>query len=114
MSNVAFKRDIREPQTIQDFVERVQSPERLKLLLILTAADIRAVGPRVWNGWKATLLRELYHHTIEEMSGGLAVDSRDARIAAAQNAARELLTDFTAEEMATFIAKGYPSYWLSF
>jgi [protein-PII] uridylyltransferase len=114
MSNTAFKRDIDDPQTIRDFVERVQSPERLKLLLILTAADIRAVGPRVWNGWKATLLRELYHQAIEEMSGGLVADSRDARIAAAQNAARALLPDFTAEEMAAFIAKGYPSYWLSF
>src|SRR5712692_9529748 len=74
MSNTAFKRDIDDPQTIRDFIERVQSPERLKLLLILTAADIRAVGPRVWNGWKATLLRELYHRAVEEMSGGLVAD----------------------------------------
>ena len=61
MSNTAFKLDIGDPQTIRDFVERVQSPERLKLLLVLTVADIRAVGPKVWNGWKAALLRELYH-----------------------------------------------------
>src|SRR5437764_5217037 len=45
MSSTAFKLDISDPQTIQNFVERVQSPERLKLLLVLTAADIRAVGP---------------------------------------------------------------------
>src|SRR2546430_2801769 len=43
MSSTAFKLDIGDPQTIQNFVERVQSPERLKLLLVLTAADIRAV-----------------------------------------------------------------------
>ena len=71
MSNTAFKRDIGDPQTIRDFVERVQSPERLKLLLVLTVADIRAVGPKVWNGWKAALLRELYHRALEVMSGGL-------------------------------------------
>ncbi len=59
-SNTAFKRDIDDPKTIQDFVATVQSPERLKLLLALTVADIRAVGPGVWNGWKAALLRELY------------------------------------------------------
>ncbi len=59
MSGIAFKRDIADPQTIQDFVDRVQSPERLKLLLVLTVADIRAVGPKIWNGWKAALLREL-------------------------------------------------------
>jgi [protein-PII] uridylyltransferase len=114
MSNTAFKRDIDDPQTIRGFTERVQSPERLKLLLILTAADIRAVGPKVWNGWKATLLRELYHRAVEEMSGGLVADSRDARIAAAQEAVRRLLPDFTAAEADAFIAKGYPSYWLSF
>jgi [protein-PII] uridylyltransferase len=68
----------------------------------------------VWNGWKATLLREIYHRALEEMSGGLVADSRDERIAAAQNAVRALLLDFSAEEMAAFIAKGYPSYWLSF
>jgi [protein-PII] uridylyltransferase len=114
MSNTAFKRDIDDPQTIRDFAERVQSPERLKLLLILTAADIRAVGPKVWNGWKATLLRELYHRTVEEMSGGLVADSRDQRIAAAQQAVKALLSDFTAAEIDSFTAKGYPSYWLSF
>ena len=40
-----------------------QSPERLRLLLVLTAADIRAVGPNVWNGWKGQLLRDLYHES---------------------------------------------------
>ena len=53
MSNTAFKRDIDDPQTIADFVALVQSPERLRLLLVLTVADIRAVGPKIWNGWKA-------------------------------------------------------------
>jgi [protein-PII] uridylyltransferase len=114
MSNTAFKRDIDDPQTISDFAQRVQSPERLKLLLVLTAADIRAVGPKVWNGWKATLLRELYHRAVEEMSGGLVADSRDQRIAAAQQAVRELLPDFSPVEIDAFIAKGYPSYWLFF
>ncbi len=114
MSNTAFKRDIDDAQTIRDFAARVQSPERLKLLLILTAADIRAVGPKVWNGWKATLLRELYYRAVEEMSGGLVADSRDQRIAAAQQAVKALLPDFSTVEIEAFLAKGYPSYWLSF
>ncbi|HXZ02114.1 MAG TPA: [protein-PII] uridylyltransferase [Stellaceae bacterium] len=114
MSNTAFKRDIDDRQTIRDFAQRVQSPERLKLLLILTAADIRAVGPKVWNGWKATLLRELYHRAVAEMSGGLVADRRDQRIVAAQQAVRALLPDFSPPEIDAFIAKGYPSYWLSF
>ncbi|HEV2301913.1 MAG TPA: [protein-PII] uridylyltransferase [Stellaceae bacterium] len=113
MSNTAFKRDIEDPQTIEDFVARVQSPERLKLLLVLTVADIRAVGPKVWNGWKAALLRELYHRALDVVTGGLAAERRDARIAAAQAAARALLPDFSDSEFALFAARGYPFYWLS-
>ena len=114
MSNTAFKRDIDDPQTIRDFAEKVQSPERLKLLLILTAADIRAVGPKVWNGWKASLLREVYHRTVEVMSGGLAGEEGASRVAAAQQAVRALLPDFSEAEFAEFIGRGYPSYWVSF
>jgi [protein-PII] uridylyltransferase len=114
MSGTAFKLDIGDPKTITDFVERVQSPERLKLLLVLTVADIRAVGPNVWNGWKAALLRELYSRATDVMSGGLTVGARDSRIAAAQAAARRLLPDFTEEEFAAFVTRGYPFYWLSF
>src|SRR5215831_3868926 len=88
MSGTAFKLDIGDPKTVGDFVERVQSPERLKLLLVLTVADIRAVGPNVWNGWKAALLRELYHRATDLMSGGLTVAAQDSRIAAAHAAVR--------------------------
>jgi [protein-PII] uridylyltransferase len=114
MSSTAFKLDIGDPQTLGDFVERVQSPERLKLLLVLTVADIRAVGPNVMNGWKAALLRELYLRAIEMMSGGLTVEAQDSRIADAQTAARKLLPDFSKEEFQSFAGRGYPFYWLSF
>jgi [protein-PII] uridylyltransferase len=113
MSNTAFKRDIGDPHTIDNFVERVQSPERLKLLLVLTAADIRAVGPKVWNGWKAALLRELYHSAFDAMTGGATVEARDSRIAAAQAAVRELLPEFGDADFAAFVGRGYPFYWLS-
>jgi len=113
MSSTAFKLDIGDPQTIRTFVERVQSPERLKLLLVLTVADIRAVGPKVWNGWKAALLRELYHRAIEVISDGLTSERQDSRIATAQSAARQLLPDFSEAEFSEFIGRGYPFYWLS-
>ena len=113
MSRTAFKRDIDDPKTIQDFVALVQSPERLKLLLILTACDIRAVGPNVWNGWKAALLRELYHRAQEVMSGGAVADPRDVRIAKVQDQVRGLLPEFSPEDFAGFTQRGYPFYWLS-
>ncbi|HEV2541819.1 MAG TPA: [protein-PII] uridylyltransferase, partial [Methylobacterium sp.] len=59
MSATAFKRDLADPQTIADFVARVKSIERLRLLLLLTVVDIRAVGPGVWNSWKRQLLGSL-------------------------------------------------------
>jgi [protein-PII] uridylyltransferase len=114
MSSTAFKLDIGDRKTLGDFVERVQSPERLKLLLVLSVADIRAVGPKVWNGWKAALLRELYHRASEVISGGLSGEGQDSRAAAAQMAARRLLPDFNEAEFATFTGRGYPFYWLSF
>ncbi len=114
MSNMAFKRDIGDPQTVRDFVEIVQSPERLRLLVLLTVADIRAVGPKVWNGWKAALLRDLYHLAENLMSGGLMAEGRDQRVAAAQDALRGELKDWKPEDLDAHIARGYPSYWLSF
>jgi [protein-PII] uridylyltransferase len=114
MSNTAFKLDIGDQQTIANFVERVQSPERLKLLFVLTVADIRAVGPKVWNGWKSALLRELYQRAVEVISGGLSGEGLDARAATALAAVRQLLPDFSEAEYAEFVSRCYPSYWLSF
>jgi [protein-PII] uridylyltransferase len=87
ISQSAFKRDIEDPKTILDIADLVQSPERLRLLLVLTVADMRAVGPKVWNGWKATLLREVYWRVAEVLAGGLSVPERDVRVARARDAA---------------------------
>ncbi len=114
MSNTAFKRDLDDPKTVSDFVAFVQSPERLRLLLILTIADIKAVGPGVWNGWKAGLLRQLYNRAHEEMSGGLPTELRDQRVETAKNALREKLSGWAESEVEKHIVKGYPQYWLAF
>jgi [protein-PII] uridylyltransferase len=59
-SQTAVSRDIDDPKTIADFVAVVQTPERLRLLLLITVADMLAVGPTIWNPWRNALLRELY------------------------------------------------------
>jgi [protein-PII] uridylyltransferase len=84
MSRTAFKRDLTDFKTILDFAEAVASPERLRLLLILTVVDIRAVGPGVWNGWKAQLLRELYETAEEVLRLGHKQKGRAERIAGRQ------------------------------
>jgi [protein-PII] uridylyltransferase len=70
MSATAFKRDLADPKTVEDFIRQVQSPERLRLLLVLTVVDIRAVGPGIWNEWKRTLLRTLFEAAEERLRLG--------------------------------------------
>jgi [protein-PII] uridylyltransferase len=114
MSNIAQKRDIDDPKTIADFAEVVQSPERLKLLLVLTVADMRATGPTVWNGWKAALLRDLYYRTEELMQGEAgAGGGAESRVRKAQDKLAALLPSWTEEEIEAHRARAYPGYWLS-
>jgi len=113
MSNTAFKRDIDDPKTISDFTDIVQSPERLRLLLILTAVDIRAVGPKVWNAWKAGLLRDLYDNAQAALSGGVDKDRRKTRIERAQSRLQEALQDWPAADLASFVETAPPGYWLT-
>ena len=81
MSATAFKRDLADFKTILDFAQAVRSPERLRLLLVLTVVDIRAVGPGVWNSWKRQLLSDLFEATEEVLRLGHKQRGRDERIA---------------------------------
>ena len=112
MSNIAQSRDLADPKTISDFAAIVQSPERLKLLLLLTVADIRAVGPGTWNGWKGQLLRQLYWETEPRVAGGHTHVSRRQRVEAAKAELRRALHDWPADEVESFIARQYDDYWL--
>jgi [protein-PII] uridylyltransferase len=113
MSSIAFKRDISDPKTVADFTSIVQSPERLRLLLILTVADIRAVGPGIWNGWKGQLLRDLYYAAEGVVDGGLSVAAPQGRIRAAIEDLRSRLWDWTPEEIDAHVERHFDSYWLS-
>ncbi|NVD44778.1 [protein-PII] uridylyltransferase [Qipengyuania atrilutea] len=93
MSATAFKRDLTDPKTIEDFVERVQGLERLRHLAILTSVDIRAVGPGVWNSWKGQLLGQLYDAAHERLRLGHVQEGRVPRVAAKKRTVAELLDD---------------------
>ena len=112
MSNFAQTRDLNDPKTIRDFADIVQSLERLKLLLVLTVADICAVGPGVWNGWKGQLMRTLYFEVEPILSGGHSQIGRGERIQAAKDELRAQLSDWTASEVERFIDRHYDDYWL--
>jgi [protein-PII] uridylyltransferase len=75
LSDYAQKRDVSDPETVASFADIVETPERLRLLLILTVADIRAVGPGVWNAWKGQLMRDLFAATESAFRGGRESDA---------------------------------------
>jgi [protein-PII] uridylyltransferase len=114
MSDTAQRRDITDPKTVRDFIEIVQTPEKLRLLLVLTVADIRAVGPGVWNGWKGQLLRELYFEAEAMMSGGDAAPARASRIGRAKEALRRRLADLPKAARERALSRHYDAYWLAF
>ena len=112
MSNMAQGRDIADPRTAESLAAVVQSLERLRLLFLLTVADIRAVGPGVWNGWKGQLLRSLYWETEVVLGGGHSAIDRKARVAAAQEALRRALPGWSDPEFDAYAQRHYPAYWL--
>ena len=112
MSATAFKRDLSDYKTIMDFVEAVQSPERLRLLLALTVVDIRAVGPGVWNGWKRQLLGDLYEAAEEVLRLGHKQSGRREKIDAKHEALAASL-DWDAARFATYLRRFPESYWIA-
>jgi [protein-PII] uridylyltransferase len=112
MSQFAQSRDVHDPATIRAFADIVQSRELLNLLIILTAADIRAVGPGVWTGWKGQLLRQLYYETEPLLTGGHTVTPRDTRIKRAVEAFRQAAAAETGLDLEHYIARQDPAYWL--
>ena len=85
MSHLAFRRDTSDNQVVVRFAVEVGSPEALQMLYCLTAADLSAVGPGVWNKWKGEVLAELYRRTLAHLAGDgtAAFDERIERRRAA-------------------------------
>ena len=69
MPDLAFRRDISDQALLMDFARLVGAPELLRMLYVLSAADIKAVGPDVWTDWKGDLLADLYNRTMLILGG---------------------------------------------
>ena len=81
MSHLAQRRDIHDDKLIREFATLVGTTETLKRLYVLTYADMRATGPKVWNNWKDMLLGEAYLRVADAFARGLEPEDRGARIA---------------------------------
>ncbi|MEO7786859.1 MAG: HD domain-containing protein, partial [Sphingomicrobium sp.] len=112
MSNTAFRRDLADPQTIEDFVRVVQSPEWLRLLLILTIVDIRAVGPGTWTEWKRSLIRSIFEAAEERLRLGHKEQGRSEQVAA-RHAELARATGWSPPIANDHAARLPDSYWIA-
>tara|TARA_Y100001936_G_scaffold245579_1_gene287772 strand:- start:1497 stop:3011 length:1515 start_codon:yes stop_codon:yes gene_type:complete len=112
MSDFSQTRDVMDAKTVEDFSLIVQTPERLKLLFILTIADISAVGPGVWNAHKGQLLEQLYKETYTKLSGEVLDEDRSLR---AKNKIKSIFAnaDFSKKKkFKDWITSQSDQYWL--
>src|SRR4030043_376055 len=98
MLETAFRRDLHDEQSILRFANETGNPVRLKMLYLLTFADIKAVGPEAWTSWKNSLLMELFlktSHFFEKGEEPQAFLKRGATIAQLwQSLPRETLSHY--------------------
>ena len=118
MTHTAFRRDLEDQKTIFDFARIMGSVANLKMLYLLTFADVKAVGPDVWNPWKASLLGELYVKTLnllEEAEKGefQRPDVRSVLRRVQMRVRRELNKDYSDEKIDTFLETMPERYFLS-
>jgi [protein-PII] uridylyltransferase len=118
MTHTTFRRDLEDPKTIFDFSRTVGSVNNLKMLYLLTFADVKGVGPEVWNPWKASLLGELYVkslHLLEEVDKG-EFQRQDIRVVLRRiqtRVRRELAKESPVERVERFLETMPERYFLS-
>ena len=118
MTNTAFRRDLEDEKTIFDFAKTMGNVNNLKMLYLLTFADVKAVGPDVWNPWKSSLLGELYVKTLnllEEVEKG-EFQREDVRAVLRRiqgRVRRELAKDHSVERVDQFMESMPERYFLS-
>ncbi len=94
LSNMAFRRDIDDEEQVIDFAQTMGSLSNLKMLYLLTYADINAVAPGVWNNWKASLLEDLFVRSLRVLED---LEKGAFRRADSQSRIRRIQTRLTQE-----------------
>lgn len=91
MNHLAFRRDTSDEQLLVQFAVEVGSPELLQMMYVFTAADLAAIGPDTWTGWKAEVLTDLYHRTMQHLAGESPSTSREEFVEDRRRAVRACL-----------------------
>ena len=115
MSHIAQRRDLSDDTLIAEFARTVENSGCLKRLYLLTFADMKAVGPKVWNSWKGGLLSELYLRTLERLeTGELIEEEQGARVQRRKERLRQtLVAEVDPEQVDGFLTAMPDSYFLT-
>lgn len=115
LSHTAQRRDLHDPKLILDFAKEMGTLERLKMLYLLTYADIKAIGPDVWNEWKSALFLELYNKTAEVFEKGtFEIEDTKEKVAGIYREVEKLVDeDFPSAEINSFLDSMPGRYLLS-
>ncbi|WP_062264777.1 [protein-PII] uridylyltransferase [Endozoicomonas arenosclerae] len=94
LSVTAQKKDLSDPEVIHDFARKVGNLNNLNHLYLLTVADINATNPELWNGWRSSLLQQLYSQTRQVLEYGIEnMPDSDERLQDIQQETLDLLED---------------------
>jgi [protein-PII] uridylyltransferase len=94
LAHIAQRRDLHDERMIIQFARQMEKSENLKMLYLLTYADIKAVGPEVWTEWKALLLQELYEKAFQVLErGDFKLEASGDRVRRVKRAVFELLRE---------------------
>jgi [protein-PII] uridylyltransferase len=115
MSFTAQRKDITDPDVVQEFARSVGDQEHLNNLYLLTIADIRGTSPHVWNAWKGRLLEDLYHAATRSIRHGLSMpQDTEERVSDIREAVRSQLDQrqVSREQLESFWRSLAPDYFL--
>lgn len=115
MAQISQRRDLDDPAVIRSFADQVQSLETLRMLTLHTLADSLGTGPSLWNGFKDSLLRRLYHKTCEHLTdSGASLQAEEQRHEQLMDEVRaEVIDELEEDEIASHFAL-MPARYLGF
>ncbi|MFZ3073484.1 MAG: [protein-PII] uridylyltransferase [Thermodesulfobacteriota bacterium] len=115
LADTAQYRDLHDEKLIIGFAKRIGDAERLKLLYLLTFADVRAVGPEVWSQWKGALFQELYFKAVTVLERGIfEMEDTASKLGRVKERIKEKLKgEVTEEEVESHFGLLPPRYFLS-
>ena len=113
MSSTAQRRDINDPQVVNEFSKKVQDEEHLNLLYCLSVADICATNDREWNSWKDIVFKQLYFSTRQALRHGLEMP-HDIKLHANENQelAIKYMRDLNEQDIRTYWSYFKPEYFI--